>query len=283
VTHARWRQLKDRLMTGALAATAAIAVLPLLLVLYYVAVQGLSALNWAFFTQGPKSVGEAGGGMANAIAGSLELLVLAALIGLPVGVLGGIYLAEFGRGRFGDSVRFAADVLSGVPSIVLGLVAYTLVVVPMQRFSALAGGVALALIMVPIVLRTTEEMIRLVPDPIREASLALGAPRWRTSLWVVVPAARAGIITGMMLAVARVGGETAPLLFTAFGNRYWSLLIDQPVASLPVQIFNYAISPYEIWRRQAWAGALVLVAMILVFSVLARWATRTRYPMGGSY
>lgn len=281
MTYARWRALKSRFMVGLLAAAACLAVLPLVLVLYYVAAQGLHALNWAFFTQISKSVGVSGGGMANAIFGSVLLLCLAAAIGLPVGVFGGIYLAEFGGGRFAAAVRFSADVFSGIPSIVFGLVAYSLIVVPMHRFSALAGGVALSFITIPIVLRTTEEMIRLVPGSIREASLALGAPHWRTSLSVVVPAARAGIVTGVMLSIARIGGETAPLLFTAFGNRYWSTAVDQPIASLPLQIFNYAIAPYDDWHRQAWAGALVLVGLILILSILARWATHSRHQLGG--
>jgi phosphate transport system permease protein len=221
-------------------------------------------------------VGEVGGGMKHALLGSLTIVGLAGLIGLPMGILGGVYLAEFPSHRVGHVIRFAADVLSGIPSIVLGVVAYSLVVLPMGHFSALAGGVALALIMIPIVLRTTEEMIRLVPSSLREAALALGAPRWRTALGVVLPVARGGIVTGVLLAGARVAGETAPLLFTALGNNFLNFHLDQPTASMPVQIYTYAIAPYDDWHRQAWAGALVLVLLIAVISLAARYATRDR-------
>jgi phosphate transport system permease protein len=254
-------------------AAAAAALVPLLLVLFHVGRMGLQAVNLEFFTHLPRPVGEPGGGMQQALLGSAMIVGIAAAIGVPVGVLGGIYLAEYPGHRVGHWIRFAADVLSGVPSIVLGVVAYTLFVVPMRRFSALAGGVALAIIMVPILLRTTEEMIRLVPGSLREASLALGAPRWRTALSAVLPVARAGIVTGVLLAAARVAGETAPLLFTALNNQYLNFRPDQPTASLPVQIFSYAISPYEEWQRLAWAGALVLVGLIAIFSLLARWVT----------
>lgn len=264
------------LRAAAVAATLA-AVLPLVLILYYVAAQGLRALNLAFFTQLPRPVGEPGGGMANAIVGTLILVGLASLVGLPIGVLGGIYLAEFGNNRFGAGVRFAADVLSGVPSIVMGIFIYAIIVMPMQHFSALAGGVALGVMMVPTVLRTTEELVRMVPMSQREGSLALGAPYWRTVFRVVLPAARGGVITGLLLAVARVAGETAPLLFTAFGNQFWSVRLDQPIASMPVQIYTYAISPYDDWHAKAWGGALVLVALVLVLSVAARRATRGKF------
>ena len=212
--------------------------------------------------------------MANAIAGSMILLTIAALVGIPAGLLGGVYLSEFGRNRVGDGIRFAADVLMGVPSIVIGIFVYALVVVPMRGFSALAGGVALGIIMTPIVMRTTEESLKMVPGSLREASLALGAARWQTIVKVVIPAGRSGVITGALLALARVAGETAPLLFTALNNQFWSASISQPIASLPVQIYTYAISPYDDWHRQAWAGALVLIAGVLVINVAARVISR---------
>lgn len=261
---------------GAVAATAA-ALLPLVMVVYYILAQGLSGLDTAFFTQLPRPVGEPGGGMAHAIVGTIILVGLASLVGLPIGILGGIYLAEFGDNRFGWSVRFGADVLAGVPSIVTGVFVYALVVLPMRGFSALAGGVALGVIMIPIVMRTTEELVRLVPVSLREGALSLGAAQWQTIVRVVLPAAKGGIITGLLLAVARIAGETAPLLFTSPGNLFWSTRLDQPIASLPVQIFTYAISPYDDWHRQAWAGALVLVGMVLILSLAARYATRGRF------
>jgi phosphate transport system permease protein len=222
-------------------------------------------------------VGEAGGGMANEMVGTLILIGLACSLGLPVGILGGVYLAEFGNNKFGWTVRFAADVLSGVPSIVIGIFAYTLIVLPMRSFSAYAGGFALGVMMIPVVTRTTEEIVRLVPHALREAALALGVPRWRTTLKVVMRTARGGVITGVMLAICRIAGETAPLLFTAFGNRFWHQGLDQPIASLTVQIFTYAISPFADWQRQAWAGALVLLGMILLTSVAVRFMTRGRF------
>ncbi len=261
-----------------LTAAAALAViLPLLLILGFLLYQGATALNLDFFTHLPKPVGEAGGGMANAIVGSLVLLGLASVLGLPLGILGGVYLAESRDPRLPWLMRFLADVLNGVPSIVIGIFAYTILVLPMRRFSALAGGFALAVIMVPIVLRTTEEMVRLVPASLREAALALGLPEWKVVLRVVLPTARAGIITGTMVAIARIAGETAPLLFTAFGNRFWHHRLDEPIAALPLQIFAYAIAPYDDWHRQAWAGALVLILMVFLVSLAARIATRGRY------
>jgi len=212
--------------------------------------------------------------MANAIVGSLILVAIAACVGLPVGILGGVYLAESRDKRLPWAVRFLADVLNGVPSIVIGIFAYTILVLPLRRFSALAGGVALGIIMIPIVLRTTEEIVRLVPASLREAGLALGLPHWKVILRVVLPTARGGIVTGAMVAVARIAGETAPLLFTAFGNRFWHQGLDQPIAALPLQIFSYAIAPYEDWHRQAWAGALVLITLVLIVSLLARLTTR---------
>jgi len=252
-------------------------IIPVMMVLYYVASQGFQAINWDFFTKMPRPVGEPGGGMANAIVGTLILVAGACVVGLPTGILGGVYLAEFGNNRFGWWVRFAADVLNGVPSIVIGVFIYTIVVLPMKHFSALAGSFALGTMMIPLVMRTTEEMVRLVPHSQREASLSLGATHARTVFSVILRTAMAGIITGVLLAVARIAGETAPLLFTAFGNRFWSTRLDQPIASLPVQIYTYAIAPYDDWHAQAWAGALVLVALTLLLSIVTRLATRGRF------
>ena len=274
---ARRRRWANVAMSALTALAALGAILPLLLVFGFLVYQGVSALNVDFFTRLPKPVGEPGGGMANAIVGSLILVALAACLGLPLGILGGVYLAESRDRRLPWLIRFVADVLNGVPSIVIGIFAYTLVVLPMRRFSALAGGFALAVIMLPIVLRTTEEMLRLVPASLREAALALGLAEWRVILRVVLPTARAGIITGVMVAIARVAGETAPLLFTAFGNRFWHQGLDQPIAALPLQIFAYAIAPYDDWHRQAWAGALVLILLVFLVSLAARVATRGRY------
>jgi phosphate transport system permease protein len=251
--------------------------IPLVLISGYLVAKGVTSLNLDFFTQLPKPVGEAGGGMANAIVGTLILIGLACAFAVPVGVLTGVYLGEYGDGRFGWSVRFCADVLTGVPSIVIGIYAYTLIVKPMHSFSAYAGGWALGVIMLPIVARTAEEMVRLVPGSLREASLALGVPAWRTTLWVVLRTARGGIVTGIMLAVARVAGETAPLLFTAFGNQFWHHGLGGPISSLPVQIYTYAISPFDDWHRQAWAGALVLLALIALTSLAVRLLTRGKF------
>ena len=237
---------------------------PLVAIFGYLVYRGVGSVNWAFLTQTPKPVGEAGGGMANAIAGSAFILLLASLIGVPFGIGAGIYLAEYGRNRFGDAIRFTADVLNGVPSIVIGIVAYGIVVLTQRHFSALAGGVALSLMMIPTISRTTEEMLLLVPNSLREASYGLGISRWRTTLSITLRTATSGVITGVMLAFARVAGETAPLLFTAFGNQYWNFSMEQPTAALPLQIFTYAISPFDEWHRQAWAGALVLIVLIVV-------------------
>jgi len=264
------RRVVDVVARGLCVLMFVLAVVPLLSLLTYVVKQGVGGLSWSFFTELPKPVGETGGGMANALTGSAILVGLACAVGMPVGILAGIYLAEYGKNRFGDAVRFCADVLSGVPSITVGVFVYTLIVLSMKRFSALAGGVALGILMLPTVTRTTEELIRLVPDTLREAALALGVPRWRATLRVVLRTALPGIATGLMLAVARAAGETAPLLFTAFNNRFWSASLDKPMASLPVQIFTYAVSPYDDWHRQAWAAALVLVAAVLVLNVAAR-------------
>ena len=259
------------------ALSAFIVILPLILILIFLVYRGASAVNLDFFTQLPKPVGEPGGGMANAIVGTLTLVGLASCLGLPLGILGGIYLAESRDRRLPWIIRFLADVLNGVPSIVIGIFAYTVVVLPMRRFSALAGGFALAVIMLPVVLRTTEELVRLVPASLREAALALGIPEWKVILRVVLPTARAGIITGIMVSVARIAGETAPLLFTAFGNRFWHQGLLQPIAALPLQIFAYAIAPYDDWHRQAWAGALVLIGLIFSSSLVARIVTKGRY------
>jgi phosphate transport system permease protein len=243
----------------------------LFFILGYVTVHGIGSLSWNFFTQLPKPVGETGGGMANAIVGTFKLIWLAALIGLPIGVLGGVYLAEYGRGTtVGFLVRYSADVINGVPSIVMGIFAYTVVVLPMKHFSTLAGGVALGLMLIPIAVRSTEEFLKLVPMAIRESALALGLPRWKVILRVVIPTAMRGLLTGVLLDLSRVSGETAPLLFTAFGNRFWSSGWLNPIASLPVMIFTYAVAPYEDWHRQAWAAALVLLMIVLATNVGAR-------------
>jgi phosphate transport system permease protein len=268
----RRRNLRSWIWTGCCVLSAIIVLVPLLSILVYVTKRGVAGLSLAFFTNLPAPVGELGGGMGHAITGTLTLIALACLIGLPVGIMAGIYLSEIGRGRVAATVRFVADVLGGVPSITIGVFVYALVVVPMKRFSALAGGIALAIIMIPTVTRTTEELLRLVPNHLREASLALGVPRWRTSLKVVLRTSAPGIATGVMLAIARIAGETAPLLFTALGNQHWPDRLDGPIASLPVQIFTYASSPYEDWQQQAWTGAFVLVVIILILNLTARFA-----------
>jgi phosphate transport system permease protein len=252
----------------------AIALVPLGFVLFFVISQGVQALNWDFFTAMPAPVGEAGGGFANAIVGTLMLVGIAAVFAVPLGIISGIYIAEFPATKLATMARFAADTLNGVPSIVVGVFVYGIAVMPFRRFSGLAGGLALGVMMIPIVTRTTEELIKLVPGALREGALALGATRGWATLTVVLPAAAPGIITGVVLALARISGETAPLLFTAFNNRFMSLDPGQPISSLTVQVFTYAISPYEDWHRQAWAGALVLVALVFFCSLLARFATR---------
>jgi phosphate transport system permease protein len=268
------RRITDHVMTGVAVLTVIMVLLPLFAIFAYLVYRGVGSLNWAFLTQTPKPVGEAGGGMANAIVGSGFILALASLLGVPVGVGAGIYLAEYGRNRFGDVIRFTADVLNGVPSIVIGIVAYSIVVLSQKHFSALAGGVALAIMMIPTITRTTEEMLLLVPQALREAAYGLGIPRWRTTLSITLRTATSGVITGIMLAFARVAGETAPLLFTAFGNQFWNLKVNQPTAALPLQIFSYAISPYDEWHRQAWAGALVLIVLIVSAVAAVRFAVR---------
>lgn len=252
-----------------------LTLLPLFLVLAYLVSKGFSSLNLAFFTHLPKPVGEPGGGMANAVVGTFELIGLASLIGVPIGIGAGLYLNEYG-GALSAPARFAADVLIGMPSIVVGIFAYAVLVRAMHGFSALGGGFALGIIMIPLVTRTTEEMVRLVPNELREAALALGVTRWRTTVSIVVRTATAGIATGVILAIARVAGETAPLLFTAFGNRFWARGLREPIASLTVQVYTYAISPFADWQRQAWAGALVLTAIVLALELGVRWITRGR-------
>jgi len=264
-------------MTALCALALVIALVPLASLLWLVISRGLAGLSWEFFTATPAPVGESGGGVANAIAGTLYIVGIACLIGVPLGVGAGVYLAERGDGPLGGAIRFTAEVLSGVPSIVIGIVAYALVVLPMRRFSALAGGVALAVLMVPPLARSTEELVRLVPRSLREASLALGVSEWRTSLSVVLRTALGGILTSILLAVARAAGETAPLLFTALNNQYWNLRADQPTASLTVQIYNYAVSPYQDWHDKAWSAALVLLLLVGTLSLAARLLARNRF------
>jgi phosphate transport system permease protein len=259
-----WRRTVDVLVTGAAGAAVVLVLLPLGAVFGYLLYKGIGSINWAFLTQTPKPVGEAGGGMANAIGGTALILAIGSVVGVPVGIGAGIYLAEYGRNRLGDLIRFTADVLNGVPSIVIGIVAYSIVVLTQRHFSALAGGVALAIMMIPTITRATEEMLLLVPIAVREAAYGLGVSRWRTTLSITLRTATSGVITGVMLAFARVAGETAPLLFTAFGNQYWNWNVNQPTAALSLQIFTYAISPFDEWHKQAWAGALILIILIVV-------------------
>ena len=266
----RWRKLVNVVMLGLTGVCALFTVSVLFFILGYLLWYGGKSLNWAFFVNLPTPVGEAGGGMANAIVGSGKLLALASLVGIPVGLLAGIYLAEFGGLTFSFIVRYTTDLQNGVPSIVMGIFAYTIIVIPMKHFSALAGGLALGVMMIPIAVRTTEESLRAVPGTLREGALALGASKWKTVATVVMPAAIRGIVTGIMLTLARVAGETAPLLFTAFSNRFWSSGWNQPIASLPVMIYTYAIAPYDDWHRQAWAAGLVLLALVLAANVGAR-------------
>ncbi len=267
----RWRKLVNILMLSLTGVCALVTVSILFFILGYLLWYGGKSLNWAFFTHLPAPVGEPGGGMANAIVGSGKLLLLASLVGVPVGILGGVYLAEFGGQAFSFVVRYTTDLLNGVPSIVMGIFAYTVIVLPMKHFSALAGGVALGVMMIPIAVRTTEESLRSVPLTLREGALALGTGKWRTVATVVMPAAMRGIVTGVMLTLARVAGETAPLLFTAFSNRFWSSGWNQPIASLPVMIFTYAIAPYDDWHRQAWAAGLILLGLVLLANIGARF------------
>ncbi len=274
------RQLTDHFFTGLAAGLSLVVVGALVAILAYLLLKGAGSLNWSFITQTPKPVGESGGGMANALIGSIMILGIASLFGVPIGIGAGVYLAEYGRNRMGHLIRFTSDVLNGVPSVVIGLVAYGLVVIPQRHFSAFAGGVALAIMMVPTVARTTEAMLLLVPHAVREAAFGLGIPQWRTTISITLATARTGIITGVMLAFARIAGETAPLMFTAFGNQFWNLSPSQPIAALPLQIFTYAITPYDDWHRQAWAGALVLVILIVGTTTLVRFAFHRRMLSG---
>jgi phosphate transport system permease protein len=279
----KWRWFTDRAVTGLAILATLLVIAPLVAIFVYLIVKGASSLNLAFFLDVPKPVGEAGGGMANAIVGSGVLLGIASLIGVPIGIGGGIYLAEFGRGtKLANAVRFTADVLNGVPSIVMGLAAYSLIVVPQGHFSAFSGGVALGIMMIPTVCRTSEEMLLMVPNAIREAALGLGVPNWRSVLSITVRTASPGIITGCMLAFARVAGETAPLIFTALGNSFWSTSLNRPIAALPLQIYVYALSPYDDWHRLAWAGALVLIALIVMAVSLVRYVTSRGVLKGAS-
>ena len=269
----RWRRALSHLIVGLCAMAVLIALVPLALILFYVVSQGITSLSLSFFTQMPKPVGETGGGMANAVVGSLIVVALGAIFAIPVGIISGIYAAEYAGTRVASSVRFAADTLNGVPSIVIGVFVYGIAVLPFRQFSAAAGGIALGIMMIPLIMRTTEELLLLVPGSLKEGALALGATRARAVFTVVLPAALPGIMTGILLALARIAGETAPLLFTAFNNRFFSTDVRQPISTLTVQIFTYAISPYKDWHRQAWAGALVLVGIVVTCSLLARVAT----------
>jgi phosphate transport system permease protein len=264
------RKITNYVMIGLCAVCVVLALIPLALILFYTVREGIGAINLDFFTQLPKPVGEPGGGMANAIVGTLIMMGMSAMIGVPVGILCGVYLSEYGRNRFASVVRFLVEVMSGLPSIIVGIFTYALVVKPMGRFSAYAGAVALAVLMIPTITKTTDELLKLVPNTLREAALALGAPQWIVNTRIVLRAAAKGIVTAVMLSVARVAGETAPLLFTAMNNRFWHNNLDQPIASLPVQIYTYATSPYDDWHAQAWAGATVLIVIVFVLSVVVR-------------
>jgi len=271
-----WRKTKNAGMTLLMAAATLAVLVPLLLIFVHIVRMGASSISLDFFTQIPRPTGETGGGMANGMVGSAILILLASTLGIPVGVFGAVYLAEYGGSRISGVIRFCADILSGIPSIITGMVAYTLLVVPMKGFSALAGAFALALIIIPNVHRTTEEQLKLVPTSLREASLALGVPLWRTTLKVTLRSALKGVMTGILLAIARIAGETAPLLFTALGNQFWGGKLTEPIAAMPLQIFNFAISPYEDWHRLAWAGALVLVTLMFGLSLTARFFGRSK-------
>ena len=277
MTGVKLRKAKNALMTLLMFAATLAILFPLVIIFAHIVKMGFSSISLDFFLHIPKPTGETGGGMANGMLGSLVLIGMASAIGLPIGIFGAIYLSEYGGGRISKVIRFAADVLNGIPSIITGMVAYTLIVVPMKGFSAFAGAVALALIMTPIVLRTAEEQLKLVPNSLREASLALGVPLWRTTFKVTLRSAMTGVMTGVLLAVARIAGETAPLLFTALGNMFWSKKLTEPIAAMPLQIFNFAISPYEDWHRLAWAGALVLVTLMFTISLATRYFSRQKY------
>lgn len=273
----KYRKTKSNIILIICVLMALLTILPLLYIFFYTTASGLKFLSIDFITEMPKPVGETGGGMANAIVGTLILIGLASVIGIPIGILSGIYVAEYSGGLFSNFIKFVTDVLSGIPSIVIGIFAYTIVVMPMGGFSALSGGIALGIIMIPTVIRITEEMLKLVPQSIREASLALGISRWKTTLNIVLKTAMSGIITGILLAIARIAGETAPLLFTAFGNQFFSTSLDEPIASLPIQIYNYAKSPYADWHEQAWAGALILILLVFIINLAVRLFTRSKF------
>ncbi len=277
VSNHNWRKFKNAFMQTLTFVCAILVVLPLVLVFYHLVKEGFSALNWNFFTKLPKAVGEHGGGMVNAIAGTFILLLQAAIFGVPIGVLGGVYLSEYGGSKLNWWIRFAADILNGVPSITWGVVVYGLLVVPMHGPSALAGGIVLGMMMIPLVMRTTEEVLQLVPGGYREAAMALGIAKWKTTVQIVIRTALKGIVTGVLLALSRVAGETAPLIFTAFGNLGWAHKLTEPIAAMPLLIFNYAISPYDDWHRQAWAGAFVLLMLVLAINVGVRFLTRDRF------
>jgi phosphate transport system permease protein len=274
MTHTAWRKIASSAFVCFCVGSVLVALVPLALILFFVVREGIQALNLDFFTHMPAPVGELGGGMANAIVGTLIITGLGALFAIPIGIMSGVYMSEYAGTRLASTIRFAADTLNGVPSIVIGVFVYAIVVLPVKQFSALAGGVALGIMMIPIIARSTEELLLLVPDALREGALALGATRARAVFTVVLPAALPGIVTGIMLALARIAGETAPLLFTSFNNRFFTTKLTQPIASLTVMVYTYAISPYADWHRQAWAGALVLVSIVLLCSLVARVATR---------
>lgn len=276
-----WRRITNWGATGFAILAAILVILPLLAIFIYLLIKGIGSVNITFLTQTPKPPGELGGGMANGIVGTAMILAVASLIGIPLGIGSGIYLAEYGRNRFGDLIRFTADVLNGVPSIVVGITVYSLIVIRQKHFSAFSGGVALGIMMIPTVARATEEMLLMVPNVVREAAYGLGIPKWRTTLSITLRTASAGVITGCMLAFARVAGETAPLLFTAFGNQFWSLKLNQPMAALSLQVYTYAISPYDDWHKQAWAGSLILIVLI-VGAVAAVRITTSRGRLKGA-
>lgn len=275
----RTRKTKNFLMISFCILSSIITIIPLIYIFFYTTYAGISSLNLNFIIEMPKPVGEEGGGIANAIVGTLILIAIGSSFGVPIGVLSGVYLSEFSKTRFSLLVRFVTDVLSGTPSIIIGIFIYGLIVIPMQQFSAIAGGVALGILMIPIISRTTEEMLKLIPVTIREASLALGITRWKTTIFIVLKAALPGIINGILLAIARIAGETAPLLFTSFGNNFWSTKLDEPISSIAVQIFNYAISPYEDWHRKAWTGALILIMLVFIISVIVKFVTKGKYSL----
>jgi len=275
-TKYKWRIRKSNIAVMFAVLSALLVLIPLFLILFYTVQQGISSINWDFFTQMPKPVGETGGGMANALVGSAILVLLGSALGIPVGVMSGIYLSEENDSFLPKSIRFLVEVLNGTPSIVIGIVAYITFVVPMKSFSALSGGIALGIIMIPLITRTTEEMVRLVPSTVREASFGLGIPKWKTTLHVILPAAMKGMLTGIILSIARAAGETAPLLFTALGNRFWSTNLDQPIASITVFIYDYAKAPFDDWNRQAWAASLVLIVFVTTLNVIFKIISRKR-------